>query len=348
MLFKLGELFSGPGGIASGVSILNKKLGYEAIKHTWATDYHKESCETYQNNFFPNHPEKVICQDIKTIQFDQDEVFEKVNALTFGFPCNDFSIVGKSKGLEGEFGPLYKYCVDAVNHFQPDWFIAENVGGLRSSNNGGTLSLILNSFRDCGYTLTPHFYKFEEYGVPQRRHRIIIVGIKNTLNIKFRVPKPSGKIITASEALKNIASDAANNELTRQSATVVERLKHIKPWENAFTATLPPHLRLNINGAKISQIYKRLHPDKPSYTVTGSGGGGTHVYHWSENRALTNRERARLQSFPDSHIFSGSKESVRRQVGMAIPPVGIEIVLKAIVDSFNQEQYDSIDNNIKV
>lgn len=347
-MFKLGELFSGPGGIAAGVTMLNTSVGKDVIKHAWATDYHAESCETYRYNFFPNNPEKVVCHDIKTINFEDNKTFTNVNALTFGFPCNDFSIVGESKGLNGEFGPLYKYCVDAVGHFRPDWFIAENVGGLRSSNEGGTLKLILDSFRNKGYTLVPHFYKFEEYGVPQTRHRIIIVGIKNNLGVTFRVPKPQHKKTTASEALKNIPLDAKNNELTRQSPKVVERLKHIQPWENAFTANLPDHLKLNVKGATISQIYKRLHPDRPSYTVTGSGGGGTHVYHWSENRALTNRERARLQTFPDEHIFLGSKESVRRQIGMAVPPEGIKIILKAVVDSFNKKNYDFIENNIKV
>ena len=94
-----------------------------------------------------------------------------------------------------------------------------------------------------------------------------------------------------------------HNEKTIQSTKVIERLKYIKEGENAFTATLPPELQLNIKGAKISQIYKRLKADEPSYTITGSGGGGTHVYHYKENRALTNRERARLQTFTDDFAF---------------------------------------------
>ncbi len=84
------------------------------------------------------------------------------------------------------------------------------------------------------------------------------------------------------------------------------------------------------SNAKISQVYRRLMPDKPSYTVTGSGGGGTHVYHWSENRALTNRERARLQAFPDDFLFLGGKESVRKQIGMAVPPKGAKVIFEAI------------------
>lgn len=97
---------------------------------------------------------------------------------------------------------------------------------------------------------------------------------------------------TCKTAIENppIPNDAFNNERTNQSLTVVQRLKYIKPGENAFTAKLPEKLKLNVSGAKISQIYKRLDPFKPAYTVTGSGGGGTHIYHWDEPRALTNRE----------------------------------------------------------
>ena len=98
-------------------------------------------------------------------------------------------------------------------------------------------------------------------------------------------------------------------------------LSHIPPGENAWYEGLPEHLRLNVKKTKISQIYKRLHPDKPAYTVTG-GGGGTHMYHYAIPRALTNRERARLQTFPDNYEFLGGKEAVRKQIGMAVPPMG--------------------------
>ena len=91
--------------------------------------------------------------------------------------------------------------------------------------------------------------------------------------------------------------------------------------------------KLNCEKAKMSHIYERLHPDKPSYTITESGSGGTHVYHWEECRALTNRERARLQS-EDKFIFKGSKEQVRKQIGMAVPPKGAKIIFMAILKSF--------------
>ena len=146
--------------------------------------------------------------------------------------------------------------------------------------------------------------------------------------------------------VSEIPEDAANNEKTKQSATVVERLKYIKPGQNAFTANLPEELQLNVKGAKISQIYKRLDPEKPAYTVTGSGGGGTHIYHYEEPRALTNRERARLQTFPDDYIFEGSKESVRKQIGMAVPSKGARIIFEAILKTFAGEEYDSIEAKV--
>ena len=93
---------------------------------------------------------------------------------------------------------------------------------------------------------------------------------------------------------------------------------------------------------------KRLDPNKPSYTVTGSGGGGTHVYHWKENRALTNRERARLQTFPDNFIFHGSKESVRRQIGMAVPVEGVKIILESILKTFAKVDYETIEPNCNI
>jgi DNA (cytosine-5)-methyltransferase 1 len=115
---------------------------------------------------------------------------------------------------------------------------------------------------------------------------VIIIGIRKDLPYEYRVPSPEPyKDIDVSvrTALENppIPADAPNHELTKQSAIVVERLKHIKPGENAWTAELPEHLKLNVQGAKLSQIYKRLDPDKPAYTVTGSGGGGTHIYHYA-------------------------------------------------------------------
>lgn len=354
-IFRLGELFSGPGGIALGAFSSNAvgPFGSFSIEHAWATDYSKSTCETYRKNICPENPDSVICEDVRTLEMSSLMKISDIDGLAFGFPCNDFSTVGEQKGTNGMFGPLYRYGVDALEYFQPKWFLAENVGGLRNSNEGNAFETILSELRGAGYEIVSHLYKFEKYGVPQARHRIIIVGIRTDLDVVFKVPSPLPYReidVTSRTAIMvpPIPYDALNNELTNQSANVVERLKYINPGQNAFTASIPEHLQLNVKGAKISQIYKRLDPDKPSYTVTGSGGGGTHVYHWEENRALTNRERARLQTFPDYFEFCGSKEDVRKQIGMAVPPRGAKVIFEAILKTFAGVDYESVDSNIKI
>jgi len=317
MIFRLGELFCGPGGI--GYAAITAKCTNPDYKivHTWANDYDKDTCATFVRNIAKNE-KTVICKDVRRLDFNRLKEISEIDALAFGFPCNDFSVVGEQKGMDGVFGPLYSFGIRALEMFQPIWFLAENVGGLKNANDGKAFEKILGDMLNAGYSVYPHLYKFEEYGVPQARHRIIIIGIRKDQNIIYKVPSIKsfvGKERTCKDAIEKpiISMDAPNNELTKQSADVIKRLKHIKPGENAFTADIPPELQLNITGVKISQIYRRLDPNKPAYTITGSGGGGTHVYHWKEDRALTNRERARLQTFPDDFVFEGSKESDGQQ-----------------------------------
>ncbi len=348
--YRLGELFCGPGGIAVGASQARNAYG-DNIVHQWATDYDKDTCDTYAANIPGATPESVIHADVRTLDYQQLHALGDIDGLAFGFPCNDFSVVGEQKGFHGEFGPLYTYGVKALQEFQPAWFLAENVGGLRSANEGAAFKQIQADLRDAGYKLVTNLYRFEEYGVPQARHRIIIVGIRNDIDRTYRVPstKPFESVdISARTALTvpPITPDMTGTELTRQSPTVVERLKLIKPGQNAFTADLPPHLQIK-TATKISQIYKRLHPDLPAYTVTGSGGGGTHMYHWDEPRALTNRERARLQTFPDNFNFAGTKEQVRKQIGMAVPPRGAKVIFEAILNTMAEIDYPSQEPNME-
>jgi len=351
-IFKLGELFCGPGGLALGAKRARIKNGDHTylVDHAWAVDYEKDSCDTYRNNICADKPESVLCQDVRSLDITS---LLPIDAFAYGFPCNDFSIVGERNGFRGNFGPLYKYGIDVLNTFKPKFFVAENVGGITSSNEGNSFKKILEDLENAGnkYDLTVHYYKLEEYGVPQARHRYIIVGIDKKLGVRYFPPKPTTllKPITAKEALEipPIPENSPNQELTKQSKTVIERLKHTKPWENAWTANLPIHLRLNVKGAKLSQIYRRLHPDKPSYTITGSGGGGTHGYHWWEPRALTNRERARLQTFPDNFKFEGSKESVRKQIGMAVPPKMSQIIFESVLKTLVGVSYPLTHQNMR-
>ena len=346
-VFKLGELFCGPGGLALGAKMAVVSDGNRIwkIEHEWANDKDQDSCKTYVRNIRPKNPSQVIHGPVEKLEMDK---LSPIDGFAFGFPCNDYSMVGERKGVDGKFGPLYSYGVKVLDKFRPKWFIAENVGGLANANSGQAFSKIVGDLENAGdgYNLTTHLYKFEEYGVPQSRHRIVMVGIKKSLGLIFKVPAPTTPEcpITAREALTlpPISPGAANHELTRQSKQVVERLQHIPAGKNVWFEGVPKRLRLNVRHARLSQIYKRLDPNEPAYTVTGSGGGGTHVYHWDEPRALTNRERARLQTFPDSFIFEGSKESARKQIGMAVPPVGANVILEAILKTFAGINYQSV------
>ena len=348
-VFRLGELFCGPGGLAWGATNADIGLDNFKIEHAWANDYDNDTCNTYRRNICPDNPESVFWGDVRKLDLAS---LPQIDALAFGFPCNDFSVVGEQKGFNGQFGPLYSYGVKILLSHKPQWFLAENVGGLRSANEGNAFNKILSDMKEAGYQVYPNLYKFEKYGVPQARHRVIIVGIRDDLPYEFKIPsyKPYENVdVSCRTAIEvpPIDKAAPNNEFTKQSAIVIERLKHIKPGQNAFNADLPDELKLNVRGAKISQIYKRLDPTKPAYTVTGSGGGGTHIYHWSEPRALTNRERARLQTFPDTYVFEGSKESVRKQIGMAVPCKGAKIIFEAILKTFAGMEYDCIEPSLK-
>lgn len=351
--YRLGELFCGPGGLSLGAAMACIQHGNTKITvtHEWASDYDEDACQTIRANLFADHWDRVFCADVRELDLLK---LGPIDIFAYGFPCNDFSIVGEQKGFEGNYGPLYSYGVEVLNNYKPLCFIAENVSGLVSANEGNAFRTIIHDLAGAGsgYKLTAHLYSAEDYGVAQYRKRIIIVGIAEELEKTFKVPAPStaGHPVSARDAIENppILPGMPNCELTRQSAPVIERLRHIKPGENAWNANLPAHLRLNVTGAKLSQIYRRIDPDLPAYTITGSGGGGTHVYHWSEPRALTNRERARLQSFPDDFIFYGSKESVRRQIGMAVPPKLSQAVFTALLKTLEGIDYEAVPANISI
>ncbi|WP_422391367.1 DNA cytosine methyltransferase [Arthrobacter sp. N1] len=344
--FRFGELFSGPGGLGLAAKLASRP-GYEIV-HQWATDYDADTCRTYAQNVCNDPDDKSVVQhDIRTLDYEVLKQLGGIDGLAFGFPCNDFSLVGERKGFDGKFGPLYTYGVKALEEFKPDWFLAENVGGIRA-DGGVALKRIFSDMIAAGYRIYPHYYRFEQYGVPQARHRMIVIGIKKELEVEFKVPSPkpyADRDVSARTALEGIPTWATNQEPTKQSDTVIERLGFIPAGGNAWHADIPEHLQIKTK-TKLSSIYKRLHPERPAYTVTGSGGGGTHIYHWTEPRALTNRERARLQTFPDRFIFHGSKESVRKQIGMAVPVEGARVIFEALLDSFAGVEYESVEPSL--
>lgn len=348
-VFKLGELYCGPGGLALGAISAKSGDGSLSVCHVWANDYDHDTCLTYRKNICPDRPDTVHEGDVRNLDLKS---LGAIDAFAYGFPCNSFSNVGEHQGIANKkFGQLYWYGVEVLRLYRPMWFIAENVSGIRSAGSND-FRVILNDMRDSGYRLTANLYKAEEYGVPQTRHRVIIVGIRDDLPYEFRVPDPSvysGIDVSSRTALENIPANAPNSEIRRLSDPVLRRLSYIRPGENVWKAEergdLPEDLRIKTR-TRISQIYRKLDPDKPSYTITAAGGGGTFGYHWT-NRELTNRERARIQTFPDNFEFIGNYSSVRRQIGMAVPCRLSKIVTTAVLNTFAEIDYAGIKANLQ-
>lgn len=349
-VFRLGELFCGAGGIACGALAASSADGSKTIEHAWANDFDPDACATYAKNVCGGDASTVTCGDVRDLDLSS---LAPIDAFAYGFPCNSFSAVGERRGLDDDrFGRLYSYGVEVLKRFRPKWFFAENVSGIRSAGAGAHFRAILDDLAGAGYVLTTHLYEFEKYGVPQARHRMIVVGVRDDLaasGTMFRVPSPAPYAdvdVTAGAALSGIPADAPNSEKKVLGEKARRRLSYVKPGQNVWQAEgLPEELRIRTR-TKISQIYRKLDPCAPSYTVTAAGGGGTAMYHWSdEQRELTNRERARLQTFPDDFAFVGNYASVRKQIGMAVPPKGAEVVFRAILDTFAGVEYPSVEPN---
>lgn len=144
--FQFGELFCGPGGLALGaIRAKVKKAGKTfEIQHAWANDYNQDSCLTYTKNICPDNPDSVICGDVRKLDI---ATLPRIDCFAYGFPCNDFSIVGEQKGFHGKFGPLYTYGVAVIDRFKPKFFVAENVGGISRKVPGTKGTGIILDFR---------------------------------------------------------------------------------------------------------------------------------------------------------------------------------------------------------
>jgi DNA (cytosine-5)-methyltransferase 1 len=337
--YKLAELFCGPGGFAEGAKQTKK------FTHLWVNDIDQSSLDTFRRN----HPE---CE---TVQGNGSEIFNNqkmrelknrhgcIDGLIFGFPCNDFSMVGKKLGLDGNYGSLYKVACKVLKYFKPEFFVAENVTAISSKNQESAtyknFKKIMIDLSNCGYGIYGNKIEFEKYGVPQSRHRLILFGVRRDKfdKINYELPKQSSpkKFKTCRDALKILEKkkNLLNHEFTNHHDDVIKRLENTKQGQNVWDIGGLP----NVKSARMSHIYKRLDENKPAYTVTGSGGGGTHMYHYKYNRALTNRERATLQTFPINYEFKGKKHEVRKQIGMAVPVKGAKAIMQAVAKSLKNK-----------
>lgn len=332
------SLFSGCGGL---------DLGFEQVgdyQTLWANDFKHEACETFRKHF----GDIIVEGDIEQIDPYTDKTIPNCDLVLGGFPCQDFSIIWKRPGLNGERGNLYKSFLRFVDAKKPKAFVAENVKGILTANGKKAIKQIIEDFQNIepGYFVIPHLYDFAEYGVPEYRERVLIVGIRIDTGFKFEHPAPTHgngegllPFVTVGEAFEGVENVPYNNEFLK----VQERTKKIIsliPEGGNFTS-IPKDSPYYVKGM-ISLVYRRIHRNEPSKTIIAAGGGGTWGYHYPENRPLTNRERARIQSFPDDFIFYGNTTEVRRQIGNAVPPVGVHAIAKALKPLFLSD-YPRID-----
>jgi len=332
------SLFTGCGGLDLGFH----QQGYEIV---WANDFDKWAAETYRHNL----GDVILCKDIEKINPYKNKKIPSADLILGGFPCQDFSIIWKRPGLNGERGNLYKSFLRFVDAKKPKAFIAENVKGLLSANNRKAIEQMISDFETIspGYIIKPKLYNFADYGVPQFRERVLIVGIRIDTGFDFKHPKPThgpkaGKsYVTAGESLIDVKKVKLNNEKMNILPKTVKMLELISEGGN-FT-DIPKSSPFYVKGM-ISHVYRRIHRNKPSKTIIAAGGGGTWGYHYPEPRPLTNRERARLQSFPDDFEFLGSITEVRRQIGNAVPPRGVTEIAKTLLPLFNGN-YHKVDLN---
>jgi DNA (cytosine-5)-methyltransferase 1 len=333
---KVISLFCGCGGLDIGFH----KEGYKVI---WANDIDEWAIKSF-NRYFHGVGH---CADIKGINPYGNKQVPQGDIVIGGFPCQDFSMIWKRPGLHGERGNLYKEFLRFVDAKKPMAFVAENVKGLLSANGGKAIEQIIKDFENIkpGYLVKPKLYNFADYGVPQFRERVLIVGIRMDTGFNFFHPQPThgpGRKhpwVTAGQALKGVEKVLHNSEHMKIAARTSKILSLIKEGGN-FT-DIPKDNEYYVKGM-ISHVYRRIHRDQPAKTIIAAGGGGTWGYHYPEPRALTNRERARLQSFPDDFIFEGSFGEIRRQIGNAVPPEGVRPLARALLKLF-QKKYEPVD-----
>lgn len=322
------SIFSGCGGLDYGFHM----EGYDTI---WANDFAEWACKSFAANF----GEVVHLKDITKIDPYSDKTIPECDIVLGGFPCQDFSIIWKQPGLNGTRGGLFRHFAEFVDAKAPKAFVAENVKGLLTANGGKAIDTIVKDFESIspGYVVKPHLYNFAEYGVPQFRERVLIVGVRIDTGFDFVHPKPTHgpdaplPYVTAGEALKGANKVAANNEKINIRDKTRKILELIP--EGGNFADIPPEHPLYVKGM-ISHVYRRIKRSEPAKTIIAAGGGGTWGYHYPEPRPLTNRERARLQSFPDSFTFEGTVAEVRRQIGNAVPPEGVRELAKRLLPLF--------------
>lgn len=304
------DLFCGAGGLSYGFSL----AGFETV---FAVEYNTIYGETYHKNF-PNVDLHIgDIQDIPNT-FIEKLKNKKIDIIIGGPPCQGFSLAGNIGRLflDDKRNHLFLEYVRFVEIIQPKMFVLENVASMVTHNKGNTIKEIINKFNALGYQIQYKVLNAVNYNVPQERRRVFIVGTKN--NVVFEFPKECKKIITIKEAIDDLPCLNSGESSTiplhyamHHSEQMLKKMSYVKDGGNRND--IPNEIRPRSGD---NRKYIRYNSNKPSFCVTGDM---RKIFHYSQNRALTCRELARLQTFPDDYIFYGSTIDIQQQIGNAVP-----------------------------
>lgn len=328
------ELFAGAGGLALGLEQAGLKcLALNEFEH-WA-------CETLRKN----RPDwNVVEDDVRNISFSNYK--GKVDLVTGGFPCQAFSYAGKKLGLDDARGTLFYEFARVVDETKPAICVGENVRGLLNHEDGRTIEGMVSILDEIGYNvITPRIFKTIFYRVPQKRERVLIVGIRKDIDLKlFEFPKPHKKVYTLKDALKKgelFTTDVPESTGTKYPKSKKDVLDQVP--EGGYWRDLPLELQKEYMGGSFylgggkTGMARRMSWSEPSLTLTCSPAQKqTERCHPEETRPFTVREYARIQTFPDDWIFSGSISHQYKQIGNAVPVNFAKEIGYAIVSFLNK------------
>jgi DNA (cytosine-5)-methyltransferase 1 len=290
--FSVVSMFSGCGGMDlgfhGGFNVFGRDYDLLPFEVVWANEHNEAACRTYRKNLGVD----IKCEDVWTAM---DSIPERTDVLIGGFPCQDVSVNGKRAGVNGKRTGLYKAMIEGIKKAKPKIFVAENVKGLLMKDGGASIRQVVSDFEELGYRVCYELLDAANFGVPQTRERVIIIGVSDN-DRKFEHPKPVLKKdswVTAKAAIEDLKLLAETPQIN-----------HI--WSRA-----------NKSG---EQGNRKLVAERPGYTIRAECHGNIQ-YHYSLKRRISMREAARIQSFPDSFIFDAKLRETERQVGNAVPPV---------------------------
>lgn len=315
--YKSIELFAGAGGLALGLEM----AGFE---HIGLVEFDKSAAGTLKLN----RPKwNVLCEDVELVASrDLENEFGvkkfELDLLSGGAPCQSFSYAGKRLGLEDTRGTMFYHYATFLKKLQPKMFLFENVKGLLTHDKGKTFKTIYDIFEEQGYKVTYSVLNALDYGVAQKRERLIVIGIRNDLseNVKFEFPKKYEKKLV----LRDILKDVPESECAKYSKEKEEIFKLVPPggyWKDIDANIAKDYMKSCwFMGGGRTGILRRLSLDEPCLTVlTTPQMKQTERCHPTEVRPFSVRENARIQSFPDEWEFVGTVASKYKQIGNAVP-----------------------------